>query len=134
MQGFNPIPVEGYNLKNNPEIKFEKTTKDEIQLDILYDNTLIKHDDGHITGRIQNNGDKTIYYPKIYAVVHGYELVLDITQNIEFIEKIEGNINNVTFNEWHSIFLEQIKLTFKRGTVMQYDGDLKKWLPENSDR
>ena len=79
----------------NPEIKFEKTTKDEIQLDILYDNTLIKHDDGHITGRIQNNGDKTIYYPKIYAVVHGYELVLDITQNIEFIEKIEpGEIIN----------------------------------------
>ena len=79
----------------NPEIKFEKTIKDEIQLDILYDNTLIKHDDGHITGRIQNNGDKTVYYPKIYAVVHGYELVLDITQNIEFIEKIEpGEIIN----------------------------------------
>ena len=45
---------------------------------------LIKHDDGHITGRIQNTGDQTIYFPKIYAVVHGYENVLDITQNIEF--------------------------------------------------
>ena len=73
----------------NPEITYEKTITDEIPIQVLYDNTLIKHDDGHITGRIQNTGDKTIFYPKIYAVVHGYELVLDITQNIEFIEKIE---------------------------------------------
>ena len=73
----------------NPEITYEKTITNEIPIQVLYDNTLIKHDDGHITGRIQNTGDKTIFYPKIYAVVHGYELVLDITQNIEFIEKIE---------------------------------------------
>ncbi len=73
----------------NPEITFEKTITDEIPIQILYDKTLIKHDDGHITGRIQNIGEETIYYPKIYAVVHGYENVLDITQNIELIEKIE---------------------------------------------
>lgn len=73
----------------NPEIIFEKTITNTIPIQVLYDKTLIKHDDGHITGRIQNTGDKTIFYPKIYAVVHGYELVLDITQNIEFIEKIE---------------------------------------------
>ena len=73
----------------NPEIIFDKTIKNEIPIQVLYDKTLIKHSDGHISGRIQNTGEKTIYYPKIYAVVHGYELVLDITQNIEFIEKIE---------------------------------------------
>jgi len=73
----------------NPEIIFDKTIKNEIPIQVLYDKTLIKHKDGHISGRIQNTGEKTIYYPKIYAVVHGYELVLDITQNIEFIEKIE---------------------------------------------
>jgi len=73
----------------NPEISFEKTIVNNIPIQILYDKTLIKHNDGHITGRIQNTGEKTIYYPKIYAVVHGYENVLDITQNIEFIEKIE---------------------------------------------
>jgi hypothetical protein len=50
---------------------------------------LIKHKDGHITGRIQNSGNETIHFPKIYAVVHGYEKVLDIVQNIEFIDKIE---------------------------------------------
>ena len=73
----------------NPKISYEKTITKEIPIQILYDKTLIKHDDGHITGRIQNTGDQTIFYPKIYAVVHGYENVLDITQNIEFIEKIE---------------------------------------------
>lgn len=73
----------------NPEITYEKTVTKEVPIQILYDKTLIKHDDGHITGRIQNTGNETIFYPKIYAVVHGYENVLDITQNIEFIEKIE---------------------------------------------
>ena len=56
---------------------------------VLYDETLIKHDDGHLTGRIQNTGEQTIYNPKIFAVIHRYEKVLDIGQNIELIEKIE---------------------------------------------
>ena len=81
----------------NPEIKFEKTITHEIPIQVIYDKTLIKHDDGHISGRIQNVGSETIHYPKIYAVVHGYENVLDITQNIEFIEKIEpGEILDFT--------------------------------------
>lgn len=71
------------------ELTFKKTIKDPITIEILYDKTLIKHKDGHVTGRIQNTGEETIYYPKIYAVVHGYERVLDIVQNIEYIEKIE---------------------------------------------
>ena len=71
------------------ELSYEKTTKNPIPIEILYDKTLIKHKDGHITGRIQNTGQDTVYFPKIYAVVHGYERVLDIVQNIEFIAKIE---------------------------------------------
>ena len=76
-------------ILKNPEITFEKTVKNKVPIQVLYDETLVKHDDGHISGRIQNTGDKTIDFPKIYAVVHGYEQVLDITQNIELIEKIE---------------------------------------------
>lgn len=72
------------------KLLFEKTNKNSIPIEILYDETLIKHEDGHITGRIQNIGEKTIHFPKIFAVVHGYENVLDIVQNIEFIEKIES--------------------------------------------
>ena len=71
------------------EISFERTIADKIPIDVLYDKTLHLHADGHITGRIQNSGNHTIYYPKIFAVVHGHDAVLDIAQNIEFIEKID---------------------------------------------
>jgi len=71
------------------KLTFKITEKDPVSNEVLYDSTLIKHDDGHITGRIQNIGDKTVQHPKVYAVVHGYETVLDIVQNMEFIEKIE---------------------------------------------
>lgn len=47
----------------------------------------------------------------------------------EFIAKIEGRFEELTFSEWHEKFLDDIRLTYKHGTVMQYDGDLKKWLP-----
>jgi hypothetical protein len=90
-----PFKVKFFEVTGNTpilmssEISFEKTIQDVIPIEIFYDKTLIKHKDGHITGRIQNTGNETIYFPKIYAVVHGYEKVLDIVQNIEFIEKIE---------------------------------------------
>ncbi len=81
----------------NPELIYEKTIAHEIPIQIIYDKTLIKHDDGHISGRIQNTGNETVYFPKIFAVVHGYENVLDITQNVEYIEKIEpGEILDFT--------------------------------------
>ncbi|MCE9652383.1 MAG: peptidase [Nitrosarchaeum sp.] len=82
--GNNPILLE-------PELKFIKTQKDPIPIQVLYDNTLIKHDDGHVTGRIQNIGNQTIFNPKILAIAHGHEKVLDIVHNIEYIDKIEPN-------------------------------------------
>ena len=71
------------------ELKFVKTQKDPISIEILYDKTLIKHDDGHVTGRIHNNGNQTIFNPKILAIAHGNGTVLDIVHNIEYIDKIE---------------------------------------------
>lgn len=49
----------------------------------------------------------------------------------EYISKLEGKFYNTTFSEWLEHFLREIRLTYKRGTVMQYDGDLKKWLPQS---
>ena len=81
----------------NPELIYEQTTTNPVPIQILYDETLVKHEDGHITGRIQNTGNETIHFPKIFSVVHGYEKVLDITQNLEYIEKIEpGEILDFT--------------------------------------
>ena len=89
-----PFKIKFSEITNNPillpvDLSYERTTKDVIPIIVLYDETLIKYDDGHLTGRIQNMGEQTIYNPKIFAVIHGYEKVLDIGQNIEFIEKIE---------------------------------------------
>jgi hypothetical protein len=71
------------------KLKFVKTQKVPIPIEILYDDTLIKHDDGHVTGRIHNKGNQTIFNPKILAIAHGQEKVLDIVNNIEYIDKIE---------------------------------------------
>jgi len=95
-----PFKIKFFEVLDNPillpaEISFEQTTQQLLPITVLYDKTLITYDDGHLTGRIQNNGDITIYNPKVFAVIHGYDQVLDIGQNMEFIEKIDpGEIIN----------------------------------------
>jgi len=90
-----PFKTKFYEVTGNtpilltPELKFVKTQKDPISIEVLYDKTLIKHDDGHVTGRIHNNGNQTIFNPKILAIAHGNGTVLDIVHNIEYIDKIE---------------------------------------------
>ena len=89
-----PFKIKFFEQLENPillpaELSFEKTIQEELPIAILYDETLITYDDGHLTGRIQNNGDTTIYNPKVFAVIHGYEKVLDVGQNMDMIEKID---------------------------------------------
>jgi len=65
------------------ELSFEKTNTDIIPIDVIYDQTLIVHEDGHLTGRIINNGTETISDFKIFAVIHGFNNeTLDMGQNI----------------------------------------------------
>ena len=54
---------------------------------------------------------------------------LEIEYLLELRDEAENNGSKTTFREWQTQFLEKIKFTHKRGTIMQYDGDLKKWLP-----
>ena len=89
-----PFKIKFFEVLDNPillpaELSFERTFAEELPIVVLYDETLITYDDGHLTGRIQNNGDTTIYNPKVFAVIHGYEKVLDVGQNMQSIEKIE---------------------------------------------
>ena len=88
-----PFKLKFFEVLDNPillpvELSFEKTIQNVLPIVVLYDDTLIKYDDGHLTGQIQNVGDTTIYNPKVFAVIHGHDQVLDIGQNMEFIEKI----------------------------------------------
>jgi len=91
--------IHGHNpVAQTPDLKYVITHKDRIPIQILYDKTLITYDDGHVTGRIQNIGNQTVYNPKVFAIVHGYEkYILDVAQNIDRIEKIKpGEILNFT--------------------------------------
>jgi len=36
-----------------------------------------------------------------------------------------------TWQEWHLECIKRMRMTLKMGTIMGYDGDLKKWLPQN---
>jgi hypothetical protein len=57
---------------------------------VMYDETLVRHDDGHLTGRITNNGNHTEYDVKVYAAIHGQNnKFMDTGINVEKIEKIE---------------------------------------------
>ena len=83
-------------ILKEPEISYVLTEKNPLNIEVIYDETLIQHDDGHITGRIINNGNQTIYNVKVYAIIHGFEHeTLDMAQNMKWIEKLEpGQIQN----------------------------------------
>ena len=80
------------------EISFEKTKTDVIPIDVIYDETLIVHEDGHLTGRIINSGTQTLSNFKIFAVIHGLDdETLDMGQNISpIIEMKPGEIREFT--------------------------------------
>ncbi len=80
------------------EILFEKTTTDVMTIDVIYDETLIVHEDGHLTGRIINSGSETISDFKIYAIIHGFDNeTLDMGQNISQIPEMKpGEIREFT--------------------------------------
>lgn len=78
-----------------PEISFVPTEKTPLEVEVIYDETLVTHEDGHLTGRIINKGESTVHNIKVFAVIHGFDKVLDVGQNIEMIEKMEpGEIHN----------------------------------------
>lgn len=76
-------------ILKNPSITYVPTQKEPLNVEVIYDDTLVQHEDGHLTGRIINNGYSTVYNIKVFAIIHGYEEALDMGQNIEMIEKME---------------------------------------------
>jgi integrase len=41
----------------------------------------------------------------------------------------DNDYSYFTFKEWQLKFIDSMKYNFKKSTIMQYDGDLSKWLP-----
>jgi len=52
---------------------------------VLYDNSLILHDDGRMTGMIKNGGDKTFLNFRVYALIKDQnENILDVASSQQF--------------------------------------------------
>lgn len=73
-----------------PNVSFEKDDGLSSNVQVIYDKTLVRHVDGHQTGRIINQGNITEYNLKVYATIHGQDnKFIDVGKNIEKIGKIE---------------------------------------------
>lgn len=48
---------------------------------VIYDETLVVHPDGHLTGYVTNAGDRTVANPVVWAVVHGAGGALDVARS-----------------------------------------------------
>lgn len=53
----------------NIEVDYIPVDAPKIEFAIMYDDSLVLHDDGHITGKIQNTGNRTIHQMTVYAAV-----------------------------------------------------------------
>lgn len=85
VKGDNPILLK-------PETFYVPGENRDLGIQVLYDNTLIKHEDGHLTGTIINKGNETLYDISILALVHDKNnVVLDMAQNFEQIKVIHPN-------------------------------------------
>jgi hypothetical protein len=83
--------VEGNNATlENPQVSFGTSSHDALNIDVIYDRTLIKHPDGHTSGFILNNDTSPAYQVRVYAVIYGMNgKILDTGKSIETIEKID---------------------------------------------
>ena len=69
-------------------IEHAAVQKEAVPIRVLYDDTLVLHEDGHLTGRVINAGNHTVYNPKILAVIHGSGGVLDVARNMGQIAEL----------------------------------------------
>lgn len=89
------IKVNGVTGKTAAISKYDISFKQvldatESKVGVVYDRTLKKHSDGHLTGKIINHGNSTQYNVKVYATLHGENnTFVDTAKNIEKIDKIE---------------------------------------------
>jgi len=77
-------------ILEKPTVTFVPGPTDYTDIEVVYDANLIKHQDGHTSGFILNNGNSTAYGVKVYALIHGKEnKFIDVGKSVENIEKLE---------------------------------------------
>ncbi len=84
---------------HEPKLEHKVVTKQNpLDVDVIYDDTLITHLDGHKTGRIVNNGNYTVDYLKVYALIYSEDgRLLDMGQSVEIFQRLgPGEIGEFT--------------------------------------
>lgn len=72
------------------EITHKKTQYKKPPVEVIYDDTLVLHEDGHITGRVINLGDETVHDYSVHAIARGEDKeFLDAAQNVNKIKEIK---------------------------------------------
>jgi len=76
-----------------PQISYKRTEYKFESGYVLYDNSLILHDDGRMTGKIKNAGDKTFQNFRVYALIKDQnEKILDVASSQRFVIMHPGEI------------------------------------------
>jgi len=76
-----------------PQISYKQTEYKFKGGYVLYDNSLILHDDGRMTGKIKNAGDETFQDFRIYALIKDKnENILDVASSQKFVLMKPGDI------------------------------------------
>ncbi len=91
--------VSGDVVLGKPIVVFEENANAvPSNVEVIYDGSLKRHHDGHLTGKIINKGNTTEYDLEVYATIHGQgNAFLDVGKSLENIEKIEpGQIIDFT--------------------------------------
>ena len=77
----------------SPQISYKQTEYKFKGGYVLYDNSLILHDDGRMTGKIKNAGDETFQDFRIYALIKDKnENILDVASSQKFVLMKPGDI------------------------------------------
>ncbi len=101
--------VSNHAILGKPIVSFvTDPTATQSNVEVIYNASLKRHGDGHLTGKIVNKGNSTEYDLKVYATIHGQgNVFLDVGKNMEKIEKIEpGQIIGFTMYPEPSIASE----------------------------
>jgi hypothetical protein len=77
-------------ILEKPDVNFVLARHNAANIQVIYDNTLIKHADGHTSGFIINNDTVSAYEVKVYAVIYGKDgKFLDTGKSVETITEMK---------------------------------------------
>ncbi|MXY37536.1 MAG: hypothetical protein F4Y82_03440 [Cenarchaeum sp. SB0665_bin_23] len=80
-----PSPYDGDVILLDPQLEYNVTAGHIPQISVIYDEMLVLHANGTLSGFIVNNGNYTINDVIIWAVVHGADGVLDVSRSLHGI-------------------------------------------------